>query len=75
MLGLLSRTGGECRVLGHDSINETYAIREHMGYIAQRFALPADITVMENLPSLQGCRTSARPTGVAAWTKCWRLPG
>ena len=49
LLGLLSRTAGECRVLGHDSINETYAIREHVGYIAQRFALPADLTVMENL--------------------------
>ena len=49
LLGLLTRTAGESRVLGHDSMRDTYAIRERMGYIAQRFALPADLTVMENL--------------------------
>ena len=49
LLGLLARTAGESRVFGYDSMTEPYAIRERVGYIAQRFALPADMTVMENL--------------------------
>lgn len=49
ILGLLSRTAGESAILGFDSMRHTYAIRERIGYIAQQFALPADLTVMENL--------------------------
>jgi len=49
LLGLLTRSGGESRVLGYDSMSASYAIRERTGYIAQRFALPPDMTVMENL--------------------------
>jgi ABC-2 type transport system ATP-binding protein len=33
---------------------DTYAIRERVGYIAQRFALPADMTVLENLRFFAG---------------------
>lgn len=49
ILGLLRRTGGESAILGYDSMRDTYAIRERVGYIAQRFALPADLTVMESM--------------------------
>ena len=49
ILGLLSRTAGESSILGFDSMRDTYAIRERVGYIAQQFALPADMTVMENM--------------------------
>ena len=49
ILGLLTRTAGESSVLGLDSMREPYAIRERVGYIAQQFALPADMTVMENM--------------------------
>ncbi len=49
ILGLLRRTGGESSVLGYDSMKDTYAIRERVGYIAQQFALPGDLTVMENM--------------------------
>jgi ABC-2 type transport system ATP-binding protein len=49
ILGLLTRTGGESSILGYDSMRDTYAIRERVGYIAQQFALPADMTVMENM--------------------------
>jgi ABC-2 type transport system ATP-binding protein len=49
ILGLLSRTAGESTILGYDSMRETYQIRERVGYIAQQFALPADLTVMETL--------------------------
>ena len=49
ILGLLSRTAGESSVLGFDSMRDTYAIRERVGYIAQQNVLPADLTVAENM--------------------------
>jgi ABC-2 type transport system ATP-binding protein len=49
ILGLLTRTAGESSILGYDSMREPYAIRERVGYIAQQFALPPDLTVMENM--------------------------
>jgi ABC-2 type transport system ATP-binding protein len=49
ILGLLTCTAGESTILGYDSMRDTYAIRERVGYIAQQFALPADLTVLENL--------------------------
>ena len=49
ILGLLSRTDGESRVLGFDSMRDMYQIRERVGYIAQQFSLPPNLTVMENM--------------------------
>ena len=49
LLGLLSRSDGKSSILGFDSMNDTYEIRERVGYIAQQFVLPADLTVMENM--------------------------
>lgn len=49
LLGLLQRTAGESRILGYDSMRDTYAIRERVGYIAQQFALPSDLTVLESM--------------------------
>jgi ABC-2 type transport system ATP-binding protein len=49
ILGLLTRTSGESRVLGYDSMHQMYAIRQRTGYIAQQFSLPGDLTVLENM--------------------------
>ena len=49
ILGLLKRTSGESAILGYDSMRDIYAIRERVGYIAQQFALPPDLTVKENI--------------------------
>lgn len=49
ILGLLTRTAGESSILGLDSMRDTYQIRERIGYIAQQFVLPTDLTVMENM--------------------------
>jgi ABC-2 type transport system ATP-binding protein len=49
ILGLLARSAGESLVLGYDSMTDPYAVRERVGYIAQRFALPEDMTVTENM--------------------------
>jgi ABC-2 type transport system ATP-binding protein len=49
ILGLLKRTAGQSEILGFDSMRDTYAIRSRIGYIAQQFALPRDMTVLENI--------------------------
>ncbi len=49
VLGLMTRTQGESSIFGLDSMHDTYEIRERIGYIAQQFVLPADLTVMENM--------------------------
>ncbi len=49
LLGLLRRTAGSSTILGFDSMRDTYDIRESVGYIAQQFSLPSDLTVMENM--------------------------
>ena len=49
LLGLLSRTEGRTGILGFDSMDDPYEIRERVGYIAQQFVLPADLTVTENM--------------------------
>jgi ABC-2 type transport system ATP-binding protein len=68
LLGLLARTGGQSSILGHDSMTEAYAIRERVGYISQRFALPGDLTVLENL------RFFARVQGVSRAEGRRRIP-
>ena len=49
ILGLLRRSAGQSSVLGYDSMRAPYAIRERVGYIAQQFSLPPDLTVLENM--------------------------
>lgn len=49
ILGLLTRTLGESSILGFDSMRASYQLRERVGYIAQQFALPPNLTVMENM--------------------------
>ena len=54
ILGLLTRTSGESSILGFDSMSDMYKIRERVGYIAQQFALPPTLTVMENMSFFAG---------------------
>lgn len=68
ILGLLRRSAGESHILGYDSMQDTYEIRERVGYIAQQFALPADLTVMENM------RFFASVQGVSRWEQARRIP-
>jgi ABC-2 type transport system ATP-binding protein len=68
ILGLLTRTAGESCILGYDSMRDTYEIRERVGYIAQQFALPGDLTVMENM------RFFANVQGVSAEEQRQRIP-
>jgi ABC-2 type transport system ATP-binding protein len=68
ILGLLSRTSGESQILGYDSMHDIFAIRERVGYIAQQFALPGDLTVLENM------RFFANVQGVSREAQARRIP-
>ena len=68
LLGLLDRTDGASSVLGFDSTHQHYEVRRRVGYIAQQFVLPADLTVMENM------RFFASAQGVSSDDQAQRIP-
>jgi ABC-2 type transport system ATP-binding protein len=49
MCGLLDATEGEAWVAGHNVAREPDAVKDRIGYMAQRFGLYNDLTVEENM--------------------------
>jgi ABC-2 type transport system ATP-binding protein len=49
MCGLLDSTGGEAWVAGHNVAKEPDAVKDRIGYMAQRFGLYGDLSVAENM--------------------------
>jgi ABC-2 type transport system ATP-binding protein len=49
LLGLLTITEGEARVLGYDPGTQTKAMQAHVGYMSQLFTLYQDLTAAENI--------------------------
>jgi drug efflux transport system ATP-binding protein len=63
LCGLLEPTEGEVWVAGHDARQEALAVKDSIGYMAQRFGMYVDLTVEENLvfyADLFGVSISAR---------------
>jgi ABC-2 type transport system ATP-binding protein len=49
LCGLMDPSEGSARVAGHDVVRESRAVKDQIGYMAQRFGLYADLTVDENM--------------------------
>jgi ABC-2 type transport system ATP-binding protein len=49
LCGLLNPSEGEAWVAGHDVVYDTQAVKDSIGYMAQRFGLYVDLTVDENM--------------------------
>jgi len=49
LCGLIDPTEGSARVAGHDVAREPQAVKDQIGYMAQRFGLYGDLTVEENM--------------------------
>lgn len=66
LCGILTPTSGTGHVLGFDICREAEKIKQHIGYMSQKFSLYPDLTVQENLEfyaglySLTGSRKKER---------------
>src|SRR5258708_27606833 len=49
LCGLMDPTEGTCTVAGHDTTRDVDAVKDQIGYMAQRFGLYGDLTVNENM--------------------------
>ncbi len=49
LCGLMAPSAGSARVAGHDVAREPQAVKDQIGYMAQRFGLYGDLTVEENM--------------------------
>lgn len=49
MCGLLTPESGTGQCLGYDIISQAQQIKEHVGYMTQKFSLYEDLTIRENL--------------------------
>ena len=54
LCGIIPPTSGSGQVGGFDIIKEQYKIKEHIGYMSQKFSLYNDLTVEENINFYSG---------------------
>jgi ABC-2 type transport system ATP-binding protein len=69
LCGLVSITAGTAHVAGYTVDLTSYEVRQHIGYMSQRFSLYVDLSVLENLrffASAYGLRGRARNDAIAS---------
>ena len=75
LCGILAPTEGTGRVLGYDIRTEQEHIKQHIGYMSQRFSLYEDLTVRENLEFYAGIYAVPRPELAARVTELIAMAG
>lgn len=60
LCGLLQPTSGHARVAGIDVVADPEGVRQHIGYMSQKFSLYNDLTVSENLIFFAGLYSVSR---------------
>jgi ABC-2 type transport system ATP-binding protein len=76
LCGLMKPTSGSARVAGHDVERDSAAVKDRIGYMAQRFGLYGDLTVEENMrfyADLFGITGSQRETLEAELLRMTRM--
>ena len=61
LCGLLRPSEGSAEVAGFDVLRQAQRLREHIGYMSQKFSLYGDLTVTENLRFFAGIYRVPRP--------------
>lgn len=61
LCGLLSSTSGSASVAGYDINRDSELVKEHIGYMSQRFSLYDDLTVRENITFFGGAYGLSKP--------------
>lgn len=54
MCGLATPTGGTAKIMGQDILKNPSKARSYLGYMAQKFSLYGDLTVLQNLKFFAG---------------------
>jgi len=54
LCGLIQPTAGQGLVAGWDIVHQTEEVKQHIGYMSQRFSLYEDLTALENLTFFGG---------------------
>jgi ABC-2 type transport system ATP-binding protein len=78
LCGILEPTCGSGTVLGYDVGRESEQIKQHLGYMSQKFSLYNDLTVQENLTfyaGIYGLRSRERGRRIAAMIDLAGLAG
>ena len=76
LVGIMDPDEGRAAVLGFDPVREGDRVREHIGYMPQRFGLYGDLTVMENITFYADLyRVDRGAPGRAACRSSWSSRG
>ena len=71
LCGLVKPTGGSATIAGRDVWRDRYEVRTKFGYVAQKFSLYPDLTVVENLRFFGGAYRAPRENWSRGSKSCW----